>query len=107
MTSGEDEEEKTYVAPQKTPESEKAHKILTTMSETARKLVANSFAQYQYKEWKLVKSDPPKFWIEFIALQKSDGREIHFIWAVETESGEIRALSQAARDLERETADSL
>ena len=96
------EEQERRVALAKTPESGRAHDLLLKRSEAARKLVANEYDQYRFKEWKLVKSDPPEFLVEFLAVRARDGKELHFIWSIDMERLEIRALSQAARDLEQE-----
>ena len=98
----EPEKQERRVALAKTPESRRAHDLLLKRSEAARKLVANEYDQYRFKEWKLVKSDPPEFLVEFLAVRARDRKELNFIWSIEIERLEIRALSQAARDLEQE-----
>lgn len=103
-TAGKEPEKKGYVAPPKTPESERAHDLLLEKSATVNRLAGNRDPQYQYQEWRLLKSGPPEFWIEFIALRESDGQQLHLIWAINMESGAVRPLSQAARDLEQAAA---
>lgn len=98
-SGGERKEEKPLIPPVKTAESRRAYDLLLERSQAVRKLVANEYAEYRFKEWKLMRSNPPEFLINFLAVQSQNGKELHFIWSIETQHVKIRALSQAARDL--------
>ncbi len=99
---GRREEKEAQVAPVETAQSRRAYDLLLEWSQVVRKLIANEYAEYPFKEWKLIRSNPPEFLIEFVAVRREDGKEIHFIWSVDTQQVKIRALSQAARDLEQQ-----
>jgi hypothetical protein len=81
--------------------SESAYHLLREKSEVVRQLIAGEFADYDFKGWKPVKDNSPEFWIDFLVAQKSDGSRLHMIWRIDLDEGSVRALSQAARDLER------
>jgi hypothetical protein len=85
--------------PERTAGSTAAFQLLTQKSEHARQLSTNAVPEFQFKEWKPVKNEPPDFWVDLVATR--DGREVHFIWSVNTETEVVRPLSQDARDLER------
>jgi hypothetical protein len=85
--------------PERTAGSNAAYQLLTQKSEHARRLSTNAIPEYQFKEWRPVRNEPPDFWVDVIATR--EGREIHFIWSINTETEVIRPLSQDARDLER------
>ncbi len=94
-----EDESKPPAPPEKTTGSKAAYDLLVKNSEVARKLTSNGFPDLQFKEWKPVKNSPPEFWINVVAAQA--GRNVEFVWVVNTESGTVKALSQNARDLER------
>jgi len=94
------DEEPGFVNPAKTDESQKAFDFLIQNSEIAQGLREGSVAEYEFKEWKPVRVDPPLFFIDLLVNRKSDDRELHLVWEVDLDSGKVRALSQAARDLE-------
>jgi len=96
----ETEEEAGFVAPDKTEESEQAFQFLTQNSEIARKLSDNTLPEYELKEWKPVRVDPPVFFIDLLVTRTSDDRELHLIWEVDLDNATTKPLSQAARDLE-------
>jgi hypothetical protein len=96
----ETEEEPAFVNPAKTDESKEAFVFLTQNSEIARQLTEGSASEYEFKEWKPVRVDPPLFFIDLLVTRKSDSRELHLVWEVDLEEASVRALSQAARDLE-------
>lgn len=84
----------------KTQDLVAAYNHLTQKSEVARKLVAGAFQEYQFVDWKPIQQQPPVSYIQIAAKRTSDGQLLPFVWSVNTESGEIRPLSQMARDLE-------
>jgi len=94
------EEEPGFVNPAKTKESQQAFEFLTQNSEIAKKLSENSLAEYELKEWKPVRIDPPLFFIDLLVASTSESRELHLVWEVDLENSTTRPLSQAARDLE-------
>ena len=54
------------------------------------------------KERNLVRARGPEFWIDLIAQQPSGQGEIHLVFSVNTETGVVIPMSQAARDLKAE-----
>jgi hypothetical protein len=98
----ESEEEPGFVNPAKTEESLEAFRFLIENSETARALEEDGLTGYQLNEWQPVRVDPPLFFIDLLVTRASDNRELHLVWEVDLETASIRALSQAARDLEAE-----
>lgn len=77
----------------------KAFQTLQEKSPALTRLVQGS-SSLRYREWKTVRRQGEEFWIDVIAIRPADGQEIHFIWSVNPSRGTVRALSQAARDLE-------
>lgn len=94
------EEDPGFVSPAKTDESQKAFEFLTQNSQMAKDLTENLLDEYEFQEWKPVRNDPPLFFVDLVVTQKSDSRELHLVWEVDLENSSVRALSQAARDLE-------
>jgi len=94
------EEEPGFVRPAKTEESQKAFEFLAQNSQLAKELTENLLDDYEFREWKPVRIDPPLFFVDLVAIRKSDSRELHLVWEVDLENASVRALSQAARDLE-------
>lgn len=84
----------------KTQDLVAAYNLLTQKSDVARKLAAGAFPEYRFIEWKPVQQQPPLSYIQIAAKRTSDGQLLQFVWSVNAESGEIRPLSQMARDLE-------
>ena len=84
----------------KSPANEAAYDFLLQASEAAGRLSENAISEFEFTAWRPMKEEPPEFWIDLVATRRSDGQEVHLIWSVNTESGEVAALSQAARDLE-------
>jgi hypothetical protein len=83
--------------------SAQAFEILQGRSEIARQLIeGGAVSDLSYQAWETVRRNPPEFWIDVVAHRSADGGEVHLIWSVNTETGVVRALSQAARDLEPE-----
>ena len=81
--------------------SAQAFEILKAKSVIARQLIeGGGVPNLSYQEWKTVRRNPPEFWIDVVAQRMTDGGKLHLIWSVNSETGVVRALSQAARDLE-------
>ena len=55
-----------------------------------------------YQEWKMVRAREPEFWIDLIAQRSSGQGEVHLVFSVNTETGVVIPMSQAARDLNAE-----
>ena len=83
--------------------SQEAFEMLKDKSDVAQKLIEGELQEdLNYQEWKMVRAREPEFWIDLIAQRSSDQRELHLIWSVNTESGVVTPMSQAARDLNAE-----
>ena len=89
--------------PGKSPANSEAFALLLRNSETARRLAGNEIPEYQFKDWQPVSDTPPVFIVSLVASRSSDEKLLQFIWQVDTENGQVRALSQQARDLEAAT----
>ncbi len=79
---------------------EQVFRDLLANSTAARKLVDEEFADLLFARWKVVDQTDSEIWIELVA-QKPDGDSVHFTWAINPADGTTRALSAAARGLER------
>jgi hypothetical protein len=86
--------------PGKSAGNSEAYVLLLRNSETARKLAGNEISDYEFKDWRPVSDNPPVFMVNLVASRRSDQELLQFIWSVDTENGQVRALSQNARDLE-------
>lgn len=84
----------------KSPFNEAAYDLLTQTGEVAGELTENHISEFEFKGWRPVKDAAPEFWIDLVVMRRSDGEEVHLIWSVNTETGQVTPLSQAARDLE-------
>ncbi|MEE8350511.1 MAG: hypothetical protein V3R94_13125 [Acidobacteriota bacterium] len=84
----------------RTEASQDAFNLLLSLSDAAAQLSRNTLEELEFTRWRPVKDQPPEFWIDLVAVRKSDGEEVHLIWSVNTEGERVSALSQAARDLE-------
>ena len=69
-------------------------------SAVAGKLISGGFGNLIYSNWRVVRETSQEVWIDLEAAWSSGGPVIHHIWSVDIENGKIRALSQAARNLE-------
>lgn len=96
-----DQEESGFVAPARTPGSEAGFEALKEASVTVAEIVAGEREGYEFKEWTPVKNDPPIYMIDLLVVRQSDGETLHLVWQVNTDTSEVRALSQVARDIER------
>ena len=82
-------------------DSNKAFEILKEKSASARQFIeGGGVPDFSYQEWKTIRRNGPEFWIHVIAQRTTERGELHLIWSVNTETGVVRPLSQAARDLE-------
>jgi hypothetical protein len=90
-------------APGKSPANSEAFALLLRNSESARRLAGNEIPEYDFKDWRPVSDSPPVFMVSLVASRSSDEELLQFIWQVDTENGQVRALSQQARDLEAAT----
>ena len=78
-----------------------AFQMLKAKSTVASKLVEGEMVEdLRYREWKTVRRDGPEFWIDLIVYRSTDRTEFHLIWLVNTDTGTVTPLSQAARDLQ-------
>ena len=65
--------------------NEVAYKLLSTTSETVGELIKNNISEFEFKDWRPVKDDPPEAWIDLVVTRRSDGEVVHLIWSVNTE----------------------
>ena len=79
---------------------ERVFQDLLANSAAARKLVDEEFSDLRFAQWNVVDETDSEIWIELVARQP-DGNSVHFTWAINPADGTIRALSEAARNLER------
>ena len=79
---------------------ERVFRDLLANSTAARKLVDEEFADLRFAQWRVVSETDSEIWIELVA-QKPDGDSVHCTWAINPANGTTRALSAAARSLER------
>ncbi len=69
-------------------------------SVVAAKLAGGQISTISFQDWRVVQQTNTETWIDLIGRWNSSGDEVHFIWSVNRQSGSIRALSEAARNLE-------
>jgi hypothetical protein len=79
--------------------AERSFQILRAKSDLANQLVEGTIVDYRYEQWKAVERSASEVYVDLIAEAVADGREVHFVWAVDVESQTVKAMSQAARDL--------
>ena len=83
--------------------SQAAFQMLKEKSAVAQKLIEGDLqGDLDYQEWKMVRAREPEFWIDLVAQRSTDQGEVHLIWSVNTETGVVIPMSQAARDLNAE-----
>lgn len=87
------------VAAADTPRGAEAYETLLQHSESAARLVSGDYSTLRFERWRVVQETPSETWIDLVGSWTRGGDEVHFIWAVERESGEVKALSEAARNL--------
>jgi hypothetical protein len=78
----------------------RAFQILRAKSDTANRLVEGSVSDLKYLRWETIEESSSKVFVDLIAERSSDGVQVHMVWSVDMESNSVKALSQAARDLE-------
>ena len=98
-TSQEAEEEKRQLE-----EAEKAYRDLVSGSKAAKRLVEGQVPSLRFTEWSIAGRRGSELLVDIIAEQFA-GQPVHFVWGVDTATGKVRALSQAARDLELAVAE--
>jgi hypothetical protein len=69
-------------------------------SATAGKLISGGYDNLSFSKWKVIRETSQEVWIDIEAAWSTGGTAIHHIWSVDIENGKIKALSQAARNLE-------
>ena len=99
--SGRETVRKIFIPPQVTPGFEAAFRLLSSESVAASKLFNGELPDLNYREWKPLQNKHPEYMIAMVAEQVSSQTEIQYVWSVNTETSRIVPLSQAARDLER------
>jgi hypothetical protein len=74
--------------------------LLVANSRAASRLVDGGFSTLVFRDWRVVQSTSQEVWVDLIAGWTSGGSDVHFIWSVDRDTGSVRPLSQAARNLE-------
>jgi outer membrane biosynthesis protein TonB len=82
--------------------AERSFQILRAKSDLANQLVEGTIDNLSYKEWKAVERSDSEVYVDLIAEVTSEGRDAHFVWAVDVEAQSVKPMSQAARDLQSE-----
>ena len=85
-------------------EAEKAYRDLVSGSKAAQRLVEGQVPSLRFTEWSIAGRRGSELLVDLIAEQFG-GNPVHFVWGVDTATGMVRALSQAARDLELAVAE--
>jgi hypothetical protein len=88
------------VPPEPDPEAEAAFQLLTDRAESALRLHAGLLDDLEFLHWQVVSRTGSNWMIGLSARNQETGREEQFVWSVDTKQRQVRALSQAARDLE-------
>ena len=100
-SSKRNEEPSARVDPVKNSANREAYAFLVENSKVVQELARNSVSDFQFQDWQPVKNNAPEFWIDVILARDLDEQgEVHMVWSVNMESGQITPLSQAARDWE-------
>jgi len=81
--------------------SRDAFAIVEESEGPAGRLVRGEVEGREFKTWNLVSQNPPEYLLDIIAVLPGEEREQHLIFNVDVSSGDIEAMSQAARDLMR------
>lgn len=85
-------------------EAEKAYRDLLSGSKAAQRLVGGQVPSMRFTEWSIAGRRGSELLLDLVAEQFG-GQPVHFVWGVDTATGNVRALSQAARDLEQAAAE--
>ncbi len=80
-------------------EKKQAYELLLAEKKNVAELVRNSNPELEFKRWDVPKVEGDNFWIDVVFLDKKSGREVHYIWQVNSYTREIRPLSHEARSL--------
>jgi len=89
-------------APEELPKSQEAESAFALLGERVTamgEVSAGSREDFKLTGWSVLKSNPPTFLIDVVVVRAGDSREVHLVWDVNLESGAVKAMSQAARDL--------
>ena len=81
-------------------DSSEALQLLVANSNAASRLLDGGFSTLVFRDWRVVQSTSQEVWVDLIAGWTSGGSDVHFIWSVDRDTGAVRPLSQAARNLE-------
>ena len=92
--------EEAAVEPTVDPGAEQAFELLQAQSDPALQLSGGLVEGLAFVEWRLAGKRNDEYLIDLVATT-ADGREHHHVWSVDPAAETVRALSQAARDLER------
>ncbi|MCY3777886.1 MAG: hypothetical protein OXH11_18070, partial [Candidatus Aminicenantes bacterium] len=84
-------------------EAEKAYRDLLSGSKAAQRLVDGQVPGTRFAEWSIAGRRGSELLVDLVAEQFG-GQPVHFVWGVDTATGKVKALSQAARQLEQVAA---
>ena len=84
-------------------EAEKAYRDLLSGSKAAQRLVDGQVPSTRFADWSIAGRRGSELLVDLIAEQFG-GQPVHFVWGVDTATGRVKALSQAARQLEQAVA---
>lgn len=79
---------------------QEAFSYLENNSPVAGKLINGGYGNLAYSGWKVIRETDQEIWIDIEAAWSSGGPSIHHIWSVDIPNKQVKALSQAARNLE-------
>lgn len=80
-------------------EKKQAYEILLAERRNLAELARNSNPELEFKRWEVPKVEGDNFWIDVVFLDKKSGREVHYVWQVNSYTREVRPLSHEARSL--------
>lgn len=86
------------VAPE---EERRVMNVLGQKSQAAQRILDGTSEQFRVMSWRVLKKDGGEFWAHLVAQSSATNSPTHFIWAVDPARETVRAMSQAARDLEK------
>ena len=84
----------------RTPHSKAAYELLKEKSEIVKDLARNDLPNWHLKSWNPVKDHASECWIDLVVFNKVDREEVHLIFSIDTGTGQVLPLSQAARDFQ-------
>ncbi|MFB3905966.1 MAG: hypothetical protein ACE15E_21175 [Acidobacteriota bacterium] len=88
--------------PEDLAKEQRAFDLLREKSQAARQLLEGNLEQFRFLEYQVIPKDAGQYWVDLVAEQKGAGLAVHFIWTVNPDKQTTRALSQAARDIDRQ-----